>query len=117
MNPNPLIKFRDIFKFAARLEHGRVVEVLFIYVIGWKHVKHLLRLPAARLTLFVPLAAYLIIYSSEFEHWFDFAKLGEPFLFSADQKLRMIYYGGICVLIANAIFWLACPALAKQYDD
>ena len=89
---------------------------------NWRVVSLVLSSPIVKASVLVPLVGYLLIYSSgengaPHPPWLNTLGLsGEPFWFSADAKLRMMYYGGILIMSAILVYWWKCPDQIKNHS-
>lgn len=83
----------------------------------WRRSTRILRSPAIRVTALIPVLGYLIIFSSEMSGWLNTSVVGETFLLSPTDKIRMIYYGGAALVLALIIHTFWCPRTIKEFDN
>ena len=69
-----------------------------------------------RIAAAVPTIGYFVLYGDAFSEMFSFTDtLGAEYLiFSASEKVRMLYYGGILIGAALLIYLWRCPAICKR---
>ena len=84
----------------------------------WSNSTFLIKSPLVRIAATVPLLGYVILYGDAFSEieFFSFTdRLGaDGFLFDSQTKVRMLYYGGLCILISFLIYLAACPRMCKR---
>lgn len=82
----------------------------------WSRTSSLVRSPLVRLAAAVPTVGYFVLYGDAFADMFSFTdKLGSEYLFlSAQMKVRMLYYGGLCIGVALLIYLWRCPEICKR---
>ena len=85
--------------------------------IDWKLAGYLLSSPLVRSAALLPVFGYLIVFSTEVQGWLDMGVLGQQFVLSHELKLRLLYYGGVLVVVGLVIYALRCPPLIKKYKD
>ena len=86
----------------------------FAWPRNWRVVQSFLSSRAAQLSALIPIAGYSVLLS-------DF--LAPLWVFPDDQlgvdiswRPRFIYFGLLCILIAQAIFFLRCHWVARKYS-
>lgn len=87
------------------------------FTLPWRTVATILSSPFVRVAALVPLVGYLIIYGDAFQDWFNLSSIGSSLFLSGELRLRLFYYGGLMVLTATMIYWLAAPSLIKRFTD
>lgn len=94
---------------------SNVREGLFFVLGTWEWITQVVQSPVFRTSSLLPIVGYMIIYGEAFQGWFEFKGLGEMLLLSASDRLRCLYWGGICMLISTSLHWGFCPRLIKRF--
>ena len=83
---------------------------------SWSVSGVLIRSPLVRLAAAVPTIGYFVLYGDAFREMFDFtASFGaEYLLFSAQTKVRLVYYGGVMIGLALLLYIWRCPDICKR---
>lgn len=88
------------------------------YILGnWSWISKVIQSPLFRASSLVPVVGYMIIYGDAFRDWFTFDSLGEVAFLSPSARLRLLYWGGVLMLIATTVHSLFCPRLIKRFPD
>lgn len=86
-------------------------------LISWNKVKNSVQSPLFKTVSIVPIVGYLIIYGDQFQNWFDLSVIGEDLWLTGEARLRLLYYGGVCMVLAMIGQFLFCPLIIKQFSD
>jgi hypothetical protein len=87
-------------------------------VLTWSRLRGVGKSSAAKITVFLPLIGYLIIFNRDVA---DFLHLASEFAGGADRqfgvapKLMLVYLGGCSVALGQVIYGVFCPAEVKAY--
>ncbi|MEL8055762.1 MAG: hypothetical protein AAGK66_06390 [Pseudomonadota bacterium] len=92
---------------------------IFADRISWEKASIIIKSPLVRLAAVVPTLGYVVLYGDQFSSLLEFTKAfdGREGLFSASEKSRMLYYGGLLIFCALVVYLLRCPAICKRNDN
>jgi len=90
----------------------------------WTSLRTIGNNPTLRMTIFIPLIGYLVIFNEYLVHYLDLAHqiFGTPEAQSSPEmgshlwRLLLIYFGLCCLAVASAIYQLCCPPEIKAYS-
>ena len=83
----------------------------------WTWITKVIQSPVFRISSFLPVVGYMILYGDAFQGWFRFSVLGDELVLSPSLRLHFLYWGGILIFAATAIQAFFCPALIKRFPD
>ncbi|MGX9431791.1 hypothetical protein [Bradyrhizobium sp. LeoA1S1] len=87
-------------------------------VLTWSKLRSIGKSPAAKVTVFLPLVGYLIIFNKNVA---DFLQLAAQFAgandaqFGIAPKLMLVYVGACAIALGQVIYGSLCPAEVKAY--
>lgn len=81
----------------------------------WSNVSIIPRSQFGRAVATIPIAGYAILFSEYGTHTLDFeSSLGIDLWFNANQRARIIYYGGLIMLASCILYYRYCPNIIKR---
>lgn len=81
----------------------------------WRTIAVVLNSPVTKAVALIPVFGYLIIFNQEITCWLNRSILGEWYVFSPIMKFRLVYYGGLSLVVALLIYNILCPRALKRY--
>lgn len=89
------------------------------FVPGWHILRNIGNLAAVRLTIFIPLVGYLVVFNNKVVEWLELTKefVGVPpaIGLTVSPRLLLIYFGLCAVAVGSAIYSMLCPQEIKHY--
>lgn len=65
----------------------------------------------------IPVVGYVIIWSDKLNGFLQFEQIGGTMFLTFFQRLNLLYFGGVFLLIAFGIYHLFCPWVYKRFSD
>ncbi|WP_172729970.1 hypothetical protein [Neorhizobium galegae] len=86
------------------------------YSVRWSTNAAITQTKLPQVVSLVPVLGYAILYGDQFQSFvMRFTSLGPDVLFTAFQRVCLLYAGGLCVLAGLIIFYVFCPSIIRQY--
>ena len=86
-------------------------------MLSWTTIGSLLSSNISRVIYALPIAGYVILYSDYFQSLFKFTSLTHGGFLTFSQRVDMIYYGSLLLLIAFGLWWGCSPRLLRGKRD
>lgn len=83
----------------------------------WRHVIGLIESPIFRAVVFLPIVGYFILYTGLFQGFLAAHELETDWLLSLQQRLDLVYSGGVLLLIAYLLYRTACPPMIRESNS
>ena len=85
----------------------------------WSSISGWLSSPIFKVVGSLPIVGYLVLYSEAFDNWFELIGIGEDLFLSGPIRLRMLYYGGVLMLLALGLNQVLSPKVTRRFrsDD
>lgn len=93
---------------------------IFLRRMNWSTLRTVGNSRLVSLTIFIPIIGYLVILSDNF---ISYLRPAEEFLgvttsgLTLIEKLKLVYLGLVFLSFGQAIFWIRCPKLIKNYGS
>jgi hypothetical protein len=83
----------------------------------WRHVIGLLNSPIFRAVAFLPIIGYFILYTDTFRAFLSTHGLDSGWILSVNQRLSLVYSGGVSLLAAYAVYRTTCPPMIRESNS
>ena len=83
----------------------------------WRFLWALVGSPIFRVIGVLPIIGYFILYGDAFQNWFELNALGADLFLTGQDRLRLVYYGGVLLVLGSLLSGLFCPREVQKFED
>lgn len=83
---------------------------------SWSFPASILRSPVLRIVALIPALGYTVLYSNQLHQFLDDTEvLGRAAIFSQLERMHLLFFGAMLVLVAFVIYLVACPEQVRRF--